>query len=226
VSRPPGRKSRRTGSILSSKHIAEAVESQKEILCRGGIEPSVALLEGISAYIELLLRWNRKINLTAIAGPQEIVARNFAESFLAAPWLDSAAGVLCDVGSGAGFPGLPLKLILPGWSVILMDSSAKKTGFLAEASRALHLTQVRVECARWQESQVPPSSLDAVTARALGDYAALASWARTRLKPHGKLLLWIVSEEAGRLRSLPGWNWKIEPVPDSREQVLLIGTPR
>jgi len=225
VKRPPRRAGRGPLCIPNSTQLATAVESQEEVLRHSGIDPSAALLDGISAYIELLLRWNRKINLTAITDPHEIVVRNFAESFLATPWLRAPQGHLCDVGSGAGFPGLALKLILPDWSITLMDSSAKKTAFLAEAVRTLHLKHVEVECARWQESKLPAASLDAITSRALGEYQMLAEWARTRLRPQGNLLLWIVAAEAERLQILPGWQWRIQPVPASREQVLLIGHP-
>src|SRR5208282_446331 len=224
MSRRPSKWPGRSWSILNSKYIREAVASRGQALRRAGIAPAPALLEAISTYIELLLRWNRKINLTAITDPHEIVARNFAESFLAAPWLGSEAGHLADIGSGAGFPGLALKLILPHWSVTLLESSSKKAAFLSEAVRTLHLMRVEVECSRCEESKISPESLDAVTARALGEYRSLADWARTRLKSKGKLLLWIGAREAERLRNQPGWQWQIEAVPDSRERVLLIGS--
>jgi len=120
MSRRPARDSRSGEILLSSKYIREAVASRAEALRRAGIEPAPALLDSISAYVELLLRWNSKINLTAIIDPHEIVSRNFAESFLAARWLRLEAGQLGDVGSGAGFPGLALKLVLPHWSVTLI----------------------------------------------------------------------------------------------------------
>jgi 16S rRNA (guanine527-N7)-methyltransferase len=224
MSRPRTQGPRRGKSILSSKYIRGAVASRGEALRRAGVDPAPLLLDSISTYIELLLRWNSKINLTAITGPHEIVSRNFAESFLALRWLGPAIGHLCDVGSGAGFPGLALKLVLPGWSATLVESSRKKAAFLSEAARTLHLDQVAVECARWQESKVPSGSLDAITARALGEYDQLADWARTKLNPSGKLLLWIGASEAERLRARVGWKWHTEAVPDSRERVLLIGS--
>src|SRR5208282_1657649 len=183
MNRRPARRSPRGKSILTSKYIREAVASRGEALRRAGIDPAPALLDSISAYVELLLRWNAKINLTAITDPHEIVSRNFAESFLAARWLGSGAGRLCDVGSGAGFPGLALKLILPHWSVTLIESSRKKAAFLSEAARTLRLEHVEVECARWQESKMPAGSFDAITARALGGYELLADWAGSNGRP-------------------------------------------
>jgi 16S rRNA (guanine527-N7)-methyltransferase len=225
MSRLRARDPRRGKSILTSNTIRQAVASGGEALRRAGVDTAPALLDSISTYIELLLRWNSKINLTAISDPHEIVSRNFAESFLAMRCLESDVGRLADVGSGAGFPGLALKLILPRWSATLVESSRKKAVFLSEAARVLHLDHVTVECARWQESKIPSASLDAITARALGEYQELVCWARTKLKPSGKLLLWIGASEAQRLRSLATWNWQTEAVPDSRERVLLIGTP-
>ncbi len=224
MTRPPARGSQSGTCILTSKYIREAAASRGEALRRAGIDPAPALLDSISAYIELLLRWNAKINLTTITDPREIVSRNFAESFLAARSLGPGAGRLCDVGSGAGFPGLALKLVLPHWSVTLIESSRKKAAFLSEAARTLRLEHVEVECARWQESKIPAGSLDDITARALGGYELLASWANTKLKPDGKLMLWIGARDAERLRNLAGWHWQTQPVPDSRERVLLIGS--
>jgi 16S rRNA (guanine(527)-N(7))-methyltransferase RsmG len=133
-------------------------------------EESAALsptqLQHISTYIDLLLRWNARINLTAIRDPEEIVTRHFGESLFAARHLfattarkasseknypvpsvppvvkpcDSAA----DLGSGAGFPGIPIKLWAPHLALTLIESNQKKTAFLREVIRALTLTNVNV----------------------------------------------------------------------------------
>ena len=222
------RHSRRSSNsiVLNSKHILEIVGSQREALRAAGIKPAPALLESIVTYIELLLRWNRKLNLTAITDPREIVTRNFAESFLASRWLSQQEGRLCDVGSGAGFPGLALKLVLPRWQVILIEPSHKKSAFLAEAVRTLGLRGVQVENCRWEESKVAESAVDSITSRALGSYPELAEWARGRLRPGGRLILWLGATDAAELSKLTGWQWEQEPVPGSRERVLLVGCPR
>jgi 16S rRNA (guanine527-N7)-methyltransferase len=214
----------RRHELLDSKYIREAVSSSRDSLRIAGIDPAPALLDSISVYIELLLRWNRKMNLTALTDPHEIVVRNFAESFLAARWLHAEAGRFCDVGSGAGFPGLALKLILPRWHVILVEPSMKKGAFLAEAARALGLRGVEVASCRWEEAEVQESSLDAVTSRALGSYADLAEWARMRLQSVGKLILWLGANDAQQLAKLRGWHWEQDLVPGSRERVLLVGS--
>ena len=209
--------------VLHSKHIGEAVIGNRDLLRAAGIDPTPALLQSVATYIELLLRWNRKLNLTAITDPREIVTRNFVESFLATRWLQQSEGRLCDVGSGAGFPGLALKLVLPRWNVTLMEPTTKKAVFLTEAARTLGLQNVEVDRCRWQESSLPPSSVDAITSRAVGGHQELAEWAKDRLKPSGKLILWLGANDAEGAKRFTGWNWELQAVAGSRERVIAVG---
>src|SRR5882724_6470943 len=114
-------------------------------------------LRYISIYVDLLLRWNARINLTAVRQPEEIVTRHFGESFLAArclfPEVDGEpeygdAGQIhphvIDVGSGAGFPGLPIKLWAPRVQLTLIESNQKKATFLKEVVRNLDLKSAEV----------------------------------------------------------------------------------
>jgi len=211
--------------LLTSKYIRERTGSAADSIRQSGIDPTPALLDSIAAYTELLLRWNRKLNLTTITEPAEIVSRNFAESFLAARWLSASDGVLWDVGSGAGFPGLALKLILPRWRVHLVEPSTKKCAFLSEAARTLSFSDVHVERSSWQTADVAEHSVNAITSRALGGYAELAGWAARLLAPGGKLILWVGAQEAERLSGLSGWTWEHLEVPHSRERVILKGIP-
>src|SRR5208282_515753 len=151
-------------SILYSTQKDFSLLAARDDLRAAGAEPDAALLAAMAAYIELLLRWNRKINLTAITDVEEIVYRNFVESFSGAWCLEGPTGRYCDVGSGAGFPGLALKLIRPGWHLTLLEPTGKKAAFLAEVARSLRLKEVEVQTTRWQESQIQPGTLDAVTA--------------------------------------------------------------
>ena len=218
------RNSRERDVLLSSKYIRAAADSRKDSLRLAGIEPAPALLEAITTFIDLLLRWNRKINLTTITDPAEIVTRNFAESFHAARWLTAQQGRLIDVGSGAGFPGLALKLVLPRWQVVLLEPSRKKSAFLAEAVRTLGLRDVVVESCRWDESPVPKASANAITSRALGGYPDLARWAQERLLLGGRLILWVGARDAAELTRMTGWRWDERPIPETRERVLLVGS--
>lgn len=88
-----------------------------------------------------LVKWNRKINLTAITDPLEIAVKHFLDSIAPAPFIPSRASLL-DIGSGGGFPGIPLKILMPSLSVTLIDSSRKKVSFLKHAIRTLKLESI------------------------------------------------------------------------------------
>src|SRR5881227_901530 len=93
----------------------------------------------IQRYVKILLSWNDKVNLTAIRDPLEILYRHFCESMFAAVAVPLVAGRLADVGSGGGFPGLPLRIFRPELQVLLIESNIKKATFLAEVVRELDL---------------------------------------------------------------------------------------
>ncbi len=147
-----------------------------------GEEPAVLSapqLQNISTYIDILTRWNARINLTAIRDEEEIVTRHFGESLFAArhlfPRVSSAPSVvkdfdspearspkpearIADLGSGAGFPGIPIKLWAPSITLTLIESNQKKATFLREITRALTLTDVYIQNARAQTLPRPPST--------------------------------------------------------------------
>jgi len=100
-----------------------------------------------SIHARELLTWNRKINLTAITDPLEIAVKHFLDSIAPVPLIPESASVL-DIGSGGGFPGIPLKLLLPSSPFTLLESSQKKTSFLKHITRTLHLRDTEIICAR------------------------------------------------------------------------------
>ena len=102
------------------------------------LSTSTGLLPQLSTYLDVLLRWNSYTNLTAIRDPAEIVQRHFGESLFAASLLPRD-GSLLDLGSGAGFPGIPIQLLHPELHVTLAESQGKKAAFLREAVRVLQL---------------------------------------------------------------------------------------
>jgi 16S rRNA (guanine527-N7)-methyltransferase len=214
---------RASPASLKHEYLIQIVYKTIPALRSAGIEPDPALLARVAQYITLLLRWNAKVNLTAITDPEDIVRRHFEESFFASPWLGEGPGLLCDVGSGAGFPGLALKLVRPNWRMRLYEPVAKKAAFLKEVARSLELHDVEVCRERWQEARLDAKSVDAVTARALGRYSELVTWAARVLKPSGKLLLWVGAAEAAALRGKSGWRWESHELPGTRESVLLVG---
>ncbi|HEY9127542.1 MAG TPA: 16S rRNA (guanine(527)-N(7))-methyltransferase RsmG, partial [Acidobacteriaceae bacterium] len=125
------------------------------------------LLPQLSAYLDLLVRWNARTNLTAIRDPEEMVRRHFGESLFAAQHLGSPATLL-DLGSGAGFPGLPVALARPEIAVTLAESQGKKATFLREVVRTLGLKNVEVWAGR---AEALPRTFHTVAMRAVDDMA-------------------------------------------------------
>lgn len=111
-------------------------------------------------YCELLLKWNRAYNLTAITEPDEIWDKHFLDSLVPLPFLPEN-GTLLDVGSGAGFPGIPLKIARPSLSVTLLEATQKKCNFCEAVIRELGLKDIRVVHGR-----IPPEKYDAAISRA------------------------------------------------------------
>jgi 16S rRNA (guanine527-N7)-methyltransferase len=199
---------------------------------------SPAQLQHISTYIDILLHWNSRINLTAIRDPEEIVTRHFGESLFAARHLfpkiypvpsvlkdpDSADDQirLADLGSGAGFPGLPIKLWAPHIALTLIESNHKKATFLREVTRALTLTDVNIQ--NVPAETLPPSSFDIVTIRAVERLPQILPAAATLLPPAGRLALLISSSQLETIHAtLPAFNWAAPiPVRKSKSRILLI----
>jgi 16S rRNA (guanine527-N7)-methyltransferase len=124
----------------------------------------------LTAYYELLSRWNRKINLTALDNPDEAIDRLLLEPVLAARHLGSAAMRVMDVGSGGGSPAIPMKLAVPGISLTMVEAKARKSAFLREAIRHLSLSDTFVETSRYEELLARPElheSFDLLSLRAV-----------------------------------------------------------
>ena len=115
------------------------------------VEVTDEQIRQIQRYIALLLKWNDAMNLTAIQDPLEILYRHFCESMFGATLIPVGGSRLADVGSGGGFPGLPLKIARPDLDVCLIDSNVKKATFLAEAVREMALAGARVLVSRYEE---------------------------------------------------------------------------
>jgi 16S rRNA (guanine527-N7)-methyltransferase len=237
-------------------------------------------LQLISTYIDLLLRWNARINLTAIRDPEEIVTRHFGESLFAAHHLfpeearlaspglgyhENAAlqgrvrhteetGALApevvtaaDLGSGAGFPGIPIKLWAPHLALTLIESNHKKSAFLGEVVRSLTLMNVNIFPGR-AEQLLPqlavsgpagnaPSGrtginqqsrdragFDLVTLRAVERFASILPVAARLVSPSGRLALLIgTSQLVETQATLPALAWDPPlPIPQSQSRTLLI----
>jgi 16S rRNA (guanine527-N7)-methyltransferase len=196
----------------------------RDTLAPFGIPVTESVASQISRYVDLLLQWNQKVSLTAITRPAEVLERHFGESFLAAAAVPIEKGRLADVGAGAGFPGLALKLVVPELSVRLIEPHLKKAVFLAEVCRQLALDGVDISRHRFEELDPEQVQADFITARAVGDYERLGEWAQMALRPGGRLILWLGAEDAELIARQSGWTWRATiPLPGSRERVLLIG---
>jgi 16S rRNA (guanine527-N7)-methyltransferase len=258
---------------------ARIAELLRPFLGRAG-EPQLTPpdLERISTYIDILVRWNSRINLTAIRDREEIVTRHFGESLFAASYLfpkgvgtgaesshrgathtndqgsnsrpaavqrepvpheswaaapgasdrpPTTDGRICvaDIGSGAGFPGVPLRLWAPGILLTLIESNQKKAIFLREIVRSLTLTDVNIYAARAET--LPPAGFDLVTLRAAERFATVLPVAAALVKPAGRLALLIGSAQVERARSvLPDRGWEPPlPIPGSHSRVLFVSSP-
>jgi 16S rRNA (guanine527-N7)-methyltransferase len=179
----------------------------------------------IQQYMSLLLKWNAAINLTAIRDPLEILYRHFCESMFAAAVVSLDNGRLADVGSGGGFPGLPLKILRPELEVFLVESNVKKATFLAEVVRDLGITGARVFVSRYEELGEELTPLDIVCSRAVGEFGAFLNWAGSPQIDAKQAILWIGGRDLDEARQIPGWAWH-EPVqiPQSMRRFLLVGS--
>jgi 16S rRNA (guanine527-N7)-methyltransferase len=191
----------------------------------GSASLSEKQLVQIFAYLELLLKWNSKMNLTAVRDPEEIATRHFGESFFAAGELfrdRHLVGSAIDLGSGAGFPGLPFKIWAPSLALVLVEASQKKAVFLREAARALGFSDIKIFA---QRAETISAQADLVTLRAVPHFDAALRIARGLAKPHGRIALLIGRNQVEiATSSFPELSWQ-EPkqIPLSRERVLLIG---
>ncbi|MHB8609769.1 MAG: 16S rRNA (guanine(527)-N(7))-methyltransferase RsmG [Candidatus Acidiferrales bacterium] len=179
----------------------------------------------IQQYMKILLTWNEKINLTSIRDPLEILYRHFCESMYAAVAIPVENGRLADVGSGAGFPGIPLKIMRPGLQTFLIESNMKKATFLAEVLRNIELPNTNVLVSRYEELGEEVAPLDYVCSRAVGEFEPFLAWAASERIAAKQVILWIGGRDLDQARRGADWEWREPiPVPHSLRRYLLVGT--
>jgi 16S rRNA (guanine527-N7)-methyltransferase len=172
------------------------------------------------------------MNLTAVRQPEEIVTRHFGESLFAARHLEgrrerprscSTAETLIDVGSGAGFPGLPIKIWAPDIHLTLIESNQKKATFLREVARTITLTNINVFHGRAENYPGTPANI--ATLRAVEHFDTALPIATRLVAPGGRLALLIGESQLARIQDLtPALTWTPPiPVPLSASRVLVIG---
>ena len=193
----------------------------------GGETLPPRLLEALQRYLDLLLRWNARVNLTAVRDPEKIVTRHFGESLFAARVLlrgrdaAAAASTLVDVGSGAGFPGVPMKLFAPQLGLTLIEAHNKRAVFLREVVRSLGLDRAEVFGGRAEHWA---KTADLVTLRAVEQFERALPVAAKLVAEGGRLGLLIGAGQVLTAQEVLGksWRWR-EPtaVPLSQARMVL-----
>ncbi len=172
----------------------------------------------LATYLDLILKWNARTNLTAIRTPEEIVRRHFGESLFAGTHIVKCKTLL-DFGSGAGFPGIPIQLLHPEIAVTLAESQGKKAAFLRETVRTLNLP-TEIWAAR-VESMPPKRQFDSVTLRAVDDMDVAISEAAIRASH--RIMLLTTSRQP--VHPAIGKDFQLSdslPLPESKDGILLI----
>jgi 16S rRNA (guanine527-N7)-methyltransferase len=199
-------------------------EQMEDVLAPYGISADPALLDQIRVYTEVLRSWNDKIALTAVTDPLQILKIHFGESFFAASAAQIGGGRLADIGTGAGFPGIPIRMVRTGIDLTLVESIAKKTAFLAEVIRRMNLPNVNVMRSRMEDVQKSIPDFDYITARALGHYERLLNWSESKLSVRGRVVLLLGHRDADNLAKTGEWDWQSRTsIPGSDSRVILVG---
>lgn len=191
-----------------------------------GLDAPAAAPARLATLLDELARWNRAYNLTAVRDPAEMVAVHVLDSLAVLPWLHGRR--VLDVGTGAGFPGLPLAIVDATRDYVLLDGNGKKIRFVDHIRRRLGLDHVTALQARI-ENYSPAAGFDTVVGRAFAPAPRFAADCRHVLAPGGRLLMLKGRDVAAELAGLaPDWEYRTEPldVPGlARRRHLVVLTP-
>lgn len=158
----------------------------------------------LSAYLDLLAKWNRVYNLTAIRARPQMESHHVEDALAVLPWLPDATGMrILDVGSGGGIPGIPLAIARPDWDVVLLDANGKKVTFLTQAAIELGLANVRAVACRIEDYR-PGARFDVVISRAFSDLRSFAGAARRHVAEPGVIVAMKGALPAAEIDALPG----------------------
>jgi 16S rRNA (guanine527-N7)-methyltransferase len=194
-----------------------------------GLSLSESELDAFEAHYLLLKAWGRRMNLTGLRDEEAIVRRHFLEPIAVAGLLDDE-GTLVDLGSGNGFPAVPLKVLRPGLDLTLIEASEKKSAFLWAVLRELGLKRARVETRRVRDLDDLADLLPCryLTLRAIRPGDVLSGGRLPILRPDGKALFFVTPEQAETLRRHPIPGLRISgthPLPFNPRSVLAILDP-
>ena len=157
-----------------------------------GLRVTERQLDQFLRYQQELLDWNTRINLTAITDPEEVLLRHFLDSLSLLLVYDRAETRLLDIGTGAGFPGLPLKIVRPQWQVVLLEATGKKVAFLQHIIETLQLKNVVAlhgQAEGLAHKAGYRASFDVVTARAVASLPTLLEYAAPFCRVGGQIIL-------------------------------------
>ena len=189
------RRTRRDPSAGSALRAREFRAKLAKRALKAGLVVFPPVIERLEGYFELLRLWNRKVALTSLPVEEygdRAVDRLLVEPILAARYLPGPEVSVIDIGSGGGSPAVPLKLAMPGISLRMVESKARKTAFLREVTRQLGLTATEIETARFEQLLARPElheAVDVVTLRAVRVERATLLGLQAFLKPGGLLFL-------------------------------------
>ena len=184
----------------------------------GSAQVPAELYQKLATYLELIQKWNARVNLTAIREPELIVQRHFGESLFVGLHLEHGCDSLLDLGSGAGFPGIPIQLLRPELTITLAESRGRKAAFLREAVRALALkTEVWAERA---EAMPTDRGFHTVALRAVDEMDAAVAEASRRAEKRIMILgtRWATYPTLGIQFQLT----ELVPLPNSNDGVLWV----
>ena len=167
----------------------------------------------------LLRRWNQRINLTRIIEPCQAAQRHYAESLFGAKFITAARTVL-DIGSGAGFPAIPLAVARPGVGVTALEANQKKSLFLKEVKDELVLENFDVANARLEEFDW--SSYEFLTSRALDRAEEILPTILEKMRSDQRLMLYCARDLVAKLEARPGWKIATHPIPESDARLIAI----
>lgn len=160
-------------------------------------------------YVELMLKWNQVYNLTSLRSADQVISRHILDSLTVIPYIKP--DTILDIGSGAGLPGIPLALVKPDWSLVLLDSNAKKTRFLTQTVAELGLQNVEVVHTRLEE-YAHEGGFDTVIARAFSSVENLLSHAGHLIRSDGRMLAMKGVYPLAELEGLPK-GYVVKEVP-------------
>lgn len=201
-----------------------------EQIKRLGITPTEEQLQKLEKFYQLLIEWNQKINLTRITEKEDVYLKHFYDSLTIVKEVDlSKVNTLCDVGTGAGFPGIVLKIFYPNLKITLIDSLLKRVNYLNEIIKELELKDIEAIHTRAEDYH---ETFDVVTARAVANIEKLLKYTMHLVNKNGKLIAMkgnIEEELTEEVKKKINKKYKIEkinkfllPIENSNRSLIVI----